>query len=184
MKNETVAVVLAIVILAAAGVGYVAGYANERTVTTTSTFVTTSTATTTSFGQMGAVMVANASMPPSAWSLSNPTVSFLQCGQEQTAGSGFITLNNTGNEPVNVTDLTIYLGSVNYTLYIAVAPIHSAQTCTISPLGSLTFYFSFHGPTPVCQGYTAFVGLSVPDASLIQRAYGYFKAFLGGTASC
>lgn len=173
MRSPAFAALLVAALVAGAGVGYVAGYANERTVTATSTFVTTSTTTITSFGQAGAVKVANASVPSSAWSLSNPTVSFLQCGQAQTNGSGWITLTNTGSEPVNVTTLTIWLGSVNVTEYASIEHL-GGQSCTVGPFGSFRFYFSFHGPTPVnCQPYTAYVAVS-------GVSNGYEIGLLGG----
>jgi hypothetical protein len=45
MRSDVIAVLLVVAILAGAGAGYLVGYANERTVTSVSTFVTTSTTT-------------------------------------------------------------------------------------------------------------------------------------------
>jgi len=47
VKNGVIVALLVIAILVGAGAGYLVGYANERTVTSVSTFVTTSTSTTT-----------------------------------------------------------------------------------------------------------------------------------------
>jgi hypothetical protein len=49
MRNEAVAALLVMAVVVGAGAGYFAGYANERTVTSVSTFITTSTNTTTFF---------------------------------------------------------------------------------------------------------------------------------------
>jgi len=193
-----VALLVAVLVAASLGAAYFTGAGNRQTVTTTSIRNTTSTATVTLVStemetsttnafvqvQMGAVMITNASVPASAWSLSNPTVSFLQCGQAQTNGSGWITLANTGNEPTNVTGIIFWVSNSNsvntsntYTEYVAEGPA-SAHGCTISPSSSLTIYFSFHGPTPIdCQGYNAYVELS-------EMSYGYLTGVLGATSEC
>jgi hypothetical protein len=173
MKNEAVASLLVVAIAVGAGTGYLAGYANERTVTSVSTLVTTSTSTityfstevqtstttTTTFEQAG-ITVANVSVPASAWSYYNSGGNLLQCGYAQPFGSGSITISNTGNQPVAVGDLIIYLGGDNQTEYLASA-VPSVQSCTISPSGSLTLYFTLFGPTPAnCQYFTAYVLLS------------------------
>ena len=173
MRNGVVAVVVVVAILAGAGGGYLTGYANQRTFTSVSTFVSTSTltmtyvsteaqtltTTTTTLEQMG-IEVANVSVPASAWSYYNTGGNLLQCGYAQPPRSGTITLTNTGNEPISVGDLIIYLGSTNQTKYLASA-VPSVQSCTINPPGSLSLYFSLYGPTPAtCQYYTAYVLLS------------------------
>lgn len=178
MKNETVAVLLVVAMSASAGLGLVAGYSSELTVTmtSTSTVPTISTTTATSFEPVASVEIANASLPASAWSLSNPTVSFLQCGKSQTTGSGWITLTNPSNEPQNVTGLMIWLGSINSTEYVSEG-YKSAQSCTISPSGSLTFYFNFRGPTPMSgQDVTAYVEIS-------EMSSGYEIGFLAAISS-
>ena len=173
MRNEAVASLFVIAVLAGAGVGFTVGYANEHKVTSVSTFVSTLTftityvstevqtltTTTTTLEQMG-IEVANLSVPASAWSYYNTGGNLLQCGYAQPPRSGTITLTNAGNEPIAVGDLRIYLGSTNQTEYLASA-VPSVQSCTINPSGSLSLYFTLYGPTPAaCQYYTAYVLLN------------------------
>ena len=170
--KETAVVLLLVLVIVSAEVGYLAGSASERVVTS----VSTSTATTTAFEQMG-IMIENASFPASAWSYSNSGGNLLQCGYAQPTGSGSITLNNTGTIPIGVDGLTIFLSRFgsNQTEYLATpGQPHTQQSCTISPSGSLTIYFTLYGPTPThCDPFTAYVSLST----------GYELGFLGEVGS-
>jgi hypothetical protein len=162
MKSDVVGILLVVLVTATGlGVGYLAGSEGRQSTTITSvstlTALQTST-TTTTLEQTASIVIANASVPASAWSPYSPS-SILQCGYAQPSGSGSITLTNKGDGPVSVGDLIIYLGYGNQTEYL-VSAIQSGQSCTISPSGSLTLYFSFLGPVPPdCQGFVAYISL-------------------------
>lgn len=175
MKNQTFAVAVVVALLAGGGIGYTACSSAEHPVTTTSTLTSTLATTVTSLELAGAVAFVNASVPATAWSPSNPTISFLQCGQPQTNGSGWVVLHNSGSVPMNVTALTVYLGNVNFSKFVSEGG-HSVQSCTIAPSASLTVDFAFQGPAPAnCQGYNLYVWLD-------EMSYGYAIGFLGGTS--